>query len=343
MRFVLADDSFAFDGYSPSSQPLAGPEKAFAYLPAALAQRGHEVSVFNRTTYGLQIDGAKWETLDAEKPAETDILVALRLPRLLDLVPTAGRRILWCTGDLDQLASAESAALLERHRPLLLFFSESHRSRWANVLGLETRVFQPGLASNYLADDAMRAYDPPRAVTTAHPQSGLGWLLTLWIDRIRPEVPTAELHVYSALLNRGILGGEVPANVRPLVDLVQAARDRGIVVMRPQGDSGMADGYRSARAFLHPGTASEIYGFTLAESQAAGLPAVIRPAAPVLFERIADGQTGTVATSDAQFARAAIGLLSDRDGFERMSAACRAARSGRTWQIAAAEFEDLAR
>ena len=65
--------------------------------------------------------------------------------------------------------------------------------------------------------------------------------------------------------------------------------------------------------------------------------------ASVLFERIADGQTGTVATSDAQFARAAIGLLSDRDGFERMSAACRAARSGRTWQIAAAEFEDLAR
>lgn len=343
MRFVLADDSFAFDGYSPSSQPLAGPEKAFACLPAALAQRGHEVSVFNRTTYGLQIDGAKWDTLDAERPADTDVLVALRLPRLLDVVPVAGKRILWCTGEIDHLASAENTALLERHRPLLLFFSEAHRSRWPNVLGLETRVFQPGLASNYLVDDAMRAYDPPRAVTTAHPQSGLGWLLTLWIDRVRPEVPTAELHVYSALLNRGILGGEVPANVKPLVDLVQAARDRGIVVMRPQGDSGMADGYRSARAFLHPGTASEIYGFTLAESQAVGLPAVIRPAAPVLFERIADGQTGHVATSDAQFARAAIALLSDRDVFDRMSAACRAARSGRTWQVAAAEFEDLAR
>jgi hypothetical protein len=343
MRFVLVDDSFAFDGYSPSSQPLAGPEKAFACLPSPLSQRGHEVTVFNRTTYGLQIDGAKWEPFDTTKPDETDVLVALRLPRLLDHVPVAAKRILWCSGDLAQLEGAENEAILERHRPMMLFFSEAHRRRWDNRLGLETRIFAPGLASNYLEEDAMRVYDPPRAVTTAHPQSGLGWLLALWIDRIRPAVPNAELHVYSSLLNRGILGSEVPPNVKPLVDLVQAARDRGILVMRPQGDSGMADSYRSARAFLYPGTPTEIYGFTLAESQAMGLPAVIRPAAPVLFERVVDGQTGHVVTSDAQFARATIELLTDRAAFDRMSGACRAARNGRTWQIAAAEFEELAR
>jgi len=342
MRFVFADDSFAFDGYSPSSQPLGGPEKALACLASPLAQRGHEVTVFNRTTYGLQIEGAKWEPMDAEKPADTDVLVAFRTPALLDLVPAARSRVLWCTGDLAPLSGTDGEAALARHRPTLLFFSEAHRQRWANPLGLETRIFAPGLASNYLGDDAMRAYDPPRAVTTAHPQGGLGWLLTLWIDRIRPAVPTAELHVYSALLNRGILGSEVSANVRPLVELVQAARDRGLVVMRPQGDSGMADSYRSARAFLYPGMPNEIFGFTLAESQAVGLPAVIRPSAPVLFERVADGKTAHVATSDAQFARRAVELLSDREAFDRMSAACRAARSGRTWQIAAAEFEGLA-
>ena len=33
----------------------------------------------------------------------------------------------------------------------------------------------------------------------------------------------------------------------------------------------------------------------------------------------------------------------DRAAFDRMSGACRAARNGRTWQIAAAEFEELAR
>ena len=34
MHLTFVDDSIAFDGYSPSSQPLGGPEKAFASLPA---------------------------------------------------------------------------------------------------------------------------------------------------------------------------------------------------------------------------------------------------------------------------------------------------------------------
>ncbi|MBM3524654.1 MAG: glycosyltransferase, partial [Alphaproteobacteria bacterium] len=208
-------------------------------------------------------------------------------------------------------------------------------------LNLDTRVFEAALATNYLEDDAMRAYEPPRAVTTAHPQAGLGWLLPLWIDRVRPHVPNAELHVYSALLNRGSLGGDVTPAVKPLVDLVNAARDRGIMVMRPQGDSGMADAYRSARAFLYPGMPNETYGFTLAESQALGLPAVVRPAAPVLAERIVAGETGWLVADEAQFAAKTIELLKDRTVFDRMSVQCRALRRGRTWPIAAAEFESL--
>jgi len=343
MRFLFVDDSFAFDGYSPSSQPMGGPEKAFALLPSPLAQRSHEVTVFNRTTYGLQVDGAKWEPFDTERPADAEVLVAMRHPRLLDFVTTATRRILWCAGDPDDLDTAENQALLEKHRPLVLFYSAPHLARWSNKLQLEARVFQPGLASNYLDDEAMRVYDPPRAVTVAHPQAGLGWLLTLWIDRIRPAVPNAELHVYSALLNRGILGSDVPAGVKPLVDLVQAARDRGILVLRPQGDSGMAEAYRAARAFLYPGMPNEIYGFTLAESQALGLPAVLRPTAPVLAARIIDGETAMMTTTETQFANAAIELLKDRTVFDRMSAKCREVRNGRIWAIAAAEFEDFAR
>lgn len=341
MRFIFVDDSFAFDGYSPSSQPLAGPEKAFALLPGPLVQRGHEVTVFNRTTYGLQVDGAKWEPFETERPADTDVLVALRKPELLDFVTTAAKRVLWCAGDPAELDSAANQVHLTRHRPMVVFFSAAQRDRWANPLKLECRVFETALATNYLDQDAMRAYEPPRAITTAHPQAGLGWLLPLWIDKIRPQVPNAELHVYSALLNRGILGGEVAPGLKPLIDLVNAARDRGILVMRPQGDSGMADAYRSARAFLYPGMPNETYGFTLAESQALGLPAVVRPTAPVLAERIVEGETGWLVASETQFAAKTIALLQDRAEFDRMSAQCRALRRGRTWPIAAAEFEGL--
>ena len=341
MRFAFVDDSYAFDGYSPSSQPMGGPEKAFALLPQALAQRGHAVVAFSRTTYATTVDGAKWEPFDVERPADTDVLVALRLPRLLDQVASARRRVLWCGGDPAELDRDEAKAALAKHRPLVLFFSAAHREHWANPLGLEARVFEPGLAASYFEDGEMRAYEPPRAVTTAHPQAGLGWLLTMWIDRIRPLVPTAELHVYSALLNRGSLGGDAAPGVKPLIDLVNAARDRGILVVRPQGDSGMAEAYRAARVHLYPGIPNEIFGFTLAESQCLGLPAVVRPSAPVLVERVVDGQTGRITATDASFAAAAIDLLSDKAAFVRASASCRALRRARTWPIAAAEFESF--
>ena len=58
MRITFADDSLAFDGFSPSSQPLGGPEKAFASLPSALAQRGYAIEVFNRCAFPVTVDGA---------------------------------------------------------------------------------------------------------------------------------------------------------------------------------------------------------------------------------------------------------------------------------------------
>ena len=117
MRFAFVDDSYAFDGYSPSSQPMGGPEKAFALLPQALAQRGHAVVAFSRTTYATTVDGAKWEPFDLERPADTDVLVALRLPRLLDQVASARRRVLWCGGDPAELDRDEAKAALAKHRP----------------------------------------------------------------------------------------------------------------------------------------------------------------------------------------------------------------------------------
>jgi hypothetical protein len=91
MRITLVDDSIPFDGYSPTSQPLGGAEKAFASLPATLAMRGHEVRVFNRCAFPVTAGGAEWKPFESERPAETDVLVAMRHPRLLEFVPEAPR------------------------------------------------------------------------------------------------------------------------------------------------------------------------------------------------------------------------------------------------------------
>lgn len=338
MRVVFASDSGDFDGFSPLSQPLDGPEKALANLAAALAMRGHEVSVFNGKIAPVAAHGVSWNDAAAQPPADVDLLVAFREPRRLDFVADAKRCVLWLCGAAPADASSHEAVL--RHRPAVVLSSRAQRDAVAIPGGLEASVIEPGIAASYLEDAAMSPLDPPRAVTTAHPLAGLDWLIKLWVDRIRPDVPQAELHVYSAWLDQGRLGGTVPAAFKPVVDQAVAAAEHGVVVKRPQADPAMADAYRQARVHLHPAAASDVYGFALAESQATGLPAVARATSPVMVERITDGQTGAIAAGDANFAGAAIKLLTDRLSFEQMSVAARQLKRGRSWAVAAAEWED---
>lgn len=339
MQVTFIDDSVPFDGYSPSSQPLDGPEKAFALLAPSLSMRGHDVMVINRAAFPVTVHGSRWVGWDGERPVSADALIAYRKPELLDQVPVAGRRLVWVGGSLADLETSAARDALTRHKPRLVFISNAQREAWNNTLGLDTLVIEPGIATSYLEDDAMAPAEPPHAITTAHPLGGLLWLVRLWMARIRPEIPSAELHVYSAALDKAQLGGTVPAEYAAMVEEMTVARSHGIVVKRPLADPAMAQAYRAARAHLHPAEPRDVYGFTLAESQATGLPGVARAASTVMVERIADGQTGTIAANNAAFASAAINLLTDRLTFDRMSANARLIKRGRTWAIAASEWE----
>jgi glycosyltransferase involved in cell wall biosynthesis len=341
MRITFVDDSLAFDGFSPSSQPLGGPEKAFASLPTALAQRGHAVEVFNRCAFPVTVENARWETWTGPRPADSEALVAFRKPELLDFVVSAAKRVLWFTGDPALLDDPPARAVLERVRPKVVFFSDIERGRWANPLQLETAVCAAGIAAAYVSDERGEPAEPPRAVATTHPLADLDWLLRLWGERIRDRVPSAELHVYSALLYRGRIGGTVPEAVKPVLDQALALADRGVVIQRPQGDPQMAAAFRAARVHLYPGQAGDGWGASLQESQACGLPAVARASCPASLARIVNGQTGVVCGDDDGFATAAVEFLGERASFDRAAGVARELQRGRTWQVAAAEFEAL--
>lgn len=337
MRIVFVDDSAVFDGYSPPAQPLDGPERAFAHLTTALAMRGHEVTVINRAAFPVTVNGASWITWFGERPAEADAIVAFRRAELLETVP-APRRVLWAAGPMALIRAPVASATLVKLRARAVFLNNAQREGWPDGLGLEASVIEPGIGPSFLEETPMAPADPPVAVTTAHPLGGLDWLIKLWTTRIRPEAPTAELHVYSGVLDRGVLGGGVPPEYASIFDAVTAARAHGVVVKRPQAEPSMAEAYRAARVYLHPGP--ELHGFALADAQATGLPAVARPG-PAIVERLVDRQTGIIAATDVAFASAAVDLLGDRAAFDRMSANALLLKRGRTWAIAAAEWEEI--
>lgn len=338
MHITFVDDSIAFDGFTASSRALGGAEKAFASLPGALARRGHTVAVFNRCRWSMYTEGAQWETLDGKRPLATDALVAFRRPSLLEFIRQARVRVLWTTQPATVLDRKANRDQLEHFKPHVLLTSQAQGAGWSAPKGLRVGYMPAAIRSDYTSESAVIPASPPRAVVTTHPDHGMDWLLSLWLDRIQPAVPGAELHLYSMGLSKALNGGEVEPRLQDMATRIAAAANQGIRVQRPSGDSVMAQVYREARVHLYPGHADDTTAFTLMESQATGLPAVLRPlgAGP---ERVLNGHSAYVVPDDDAFANLATLLLSNEDTARSMGAEARALYQGRTWDAAAEQFE----
>ncbi len=343
MRITMIDDGIAFDGSAPDARPLGGAEKAFARLAAAFRARGHEVSAFTRADSQMLIEGVSWMPWDAPRPPETDVLLAFRKPTLLGEVAEAAHRCLWLWDHPANLAGEAERAALARHRPTLVFTGETHsRALKTDILPAQTIV--PGVADIYRIAPVVEA--PAQvAVVTTHPLHGLQRILRLWRDRIHPARPNAELHVYSAVLRRALNAGAADEPLREVYDEIVAARGDKMTVQRPLPDPEMADVYAHARVHLYPVNAREMYASTLAESQAAGLPALVRAtggASAQLLERVKNGMTGYFAPDDDAFVNLTVALL-DPDGavYRNLAREARSLQRTRGWNDAAIEFESL--
>lgn len=339
MHITLVDDSIPFDGYTASSRPLGGAEKGFAALAGALARRGHTVAVFNRCRWSMFIEGAQWETFEAKKPLITDLLIALRKPELLGFIRQAKRRVLWHTAPGRLLERKSTRAVFDDLKPTVLLCSETQAMDW-QARGLKVALLPPALKSDFLADSDITQEQPPRAIVTTHPAHGLSWLVDVWVDKIRPLAPTAELHIHSMSLAKMAEGGGIDDALQDLAIKILAAKGDGIEVFRPQGDSLMAAAYRQSMVHLYPGHPDDSTAFTLMESQACGTPAVLRPlgAAP---GRVVDGASAYVAPDDDAFANLAALLLNNADTRANLGAEARALYQGRTWDRAAERLETL--
>lgn len=357
MHYVLLDDSIAFDGYTSARRPLGGAEKAFASLAGALVRRGHSVTVLNRVQYPTWCEGAKWRPLDdPQLTGEADVVIAFRRPSLLGTVRQARHRLLWVSAPTDYLNAPGAEAIIDSLKPVLVCISPLQQAGYKGQAPV--KIIAPGVRSAFyetepavepmpdVAQDAMPApparpaVPPPHAVVTTHPQQGLAWLIDIWTKIIHPALPEARLAVYSAALHRGTRGEDVAPDLKPILDLALSASGANVVIVDPRSDQGMAEAYRGARVHLYPSFSQDIACWTLQESQAAGLPAVARlvGGAP---EHILNGQTGYLVPDAAAFGNVAIQVLSNDAVYQSLSAAAGDIARRRTWEMVAAEFDDL--
>lgn len=364
MQYVFVDDSpLQYDGYTNLRRAMGGPEKAVGSLASALAERGHEVKVINNTTYAHMADGAYYTPFgDSWAPKAADVVIAMRKPALLGHLRQVKHRLLWVTGAPDYLTAPVNKPLWESFNPALIFLSETQRRAYAGNLKSATIV--PGVRAAfwelpivqepdpheealnpelYAARQAVLAAMPsgppgPNAIVTSHPQHGLVWLLDLWTSRIHPAMPTARLSIFSASLNKAQRGEDIDRDLAPIYARVKAAAAQNVAIAEPISDDGMAAVFRTARVHLYPGHQQDFACWTLAESQAAGLPAVARPLGGV-HERIANGQTGYVVPDADAFANVALQILGDDGVYASLNDEAKQVTRRRTWQAAAEELD----
>ena len=339
-RIVMADDGPAFDGATAERGPLGGAESALVALAESLAARGHRVEVYNHCEKPLAYKGVEWAPLARGHSGECELFVGNRGSRVLGLGRRAGRRLFWLHNPATYLKKPRNLAALLCYRPTLVVTGAHHAlsvPRWLPRGGLA--VIPYGVRERFRAS-MPRPAPPPRAIFTSNPLRGLDWLLDLWVKRIRPAVPQAELHIYAGAAVYG--GGRKGPEMEAVLRRAEALASAGVRRHAPVGSEALAKALSEARAMLYRGDPGETFCLALAEAQAMGVPAVVTPLGAV-FERVIDGETGRVAENEEEFVAAAIRLLSDDALWQRWHRAALEKQGGLSWDEVAERFEALMR
>ena len=340
-RIVLADDGIQFDGKTMETQPLGGVESSVVFLVGELARRGHHVMVRNKCLAPLLHDGVDWSPIDGPWPAFADLYIANRGDTLLSLMPGARRTVFWTHNPAQYVLKWRYLSKLWRQRPAIIFIGDYHATTFPGWAPAGERVVIPyGIPEIFQTAEPAGEPPPPRAVFTSNPLRSLDWLLGVWAERIQPQVPGAELHVFSGPATYGTVGDAKAKAMDGVLEKARALAGQGVVLRQPLPKDKLIEELRASRVMLYRGDLNETFCLAVGEAQAMGVPTVVQNLGSVV-ERVVHGQTGFVADDDASFADAARRLLTDDALWSAQHhAACdRQRRWG--WPEAAAAFERL--
>jgi glycosyltransferase involved in cell wall biosynthesis len=343
-RFVIADSTNHYDGRDVARRPLGGTETSVIQLAEALARRGHEVVCRTNTPERVLHHGVVWLPLGTPRAGECDVFVAVQHPELLRAAERARRLTLWVMWPPASLRRRHRAVRLWRHRPRPVFVSEFQARGYPRWLpGRRPLAVIPfGLPEAVRGRPPLLAPPPPSAVFASNPQRDLRWLLDLWARAILPAVPAAELHLFGVRDYAYRYGDPWEETERRLgqflPDGFSAAARMSLRPHAPAPREELWSAVRRTRVMLYGGHRVEAFCLAVAEAQALGVPAVVRPIA-VLPERVRDGVTGFVAPDDETFARRAIALLTDDGLWRAQHEAALRLQQGWSWDEMAARFE----
>lgn len=341
-RIVMADDGISFDGRTLEERPLGGAETSFIEMANALAARGHDVLVCNKCDAPLVHRGVNWRPLSQGIPDQADLYIPNRGDKLLRHCRSAKRVIFWIHNPAGYLLKWRYQWKLAWRRPVIVFSGANHAGTypaWAFAGGRE--IVPYGLTDLFRYGRAQVSAPPPKAVFTSNPMRSLDWLLDIWENRIHPQVPGAELHIFAGVATYGAAGQAKAGKMGPVLERAAALVSSGVILRGPVPKTQLVQELAGARALLYRGDIGETFCSAVAEAQAMGVPAVLEDIA-CMAERVVQDRTGWVVRGADAFASKAIDVLSDDQLWLGLHQNCLALQNRWGWDQAATEFERIA-
>ena len=338
MLITFLDNNHKYDGSTINNKPLDGALKSIIHLSEALASIGHIVRIYNNCEESKVINNVSWKQIDKFDASHSDVWIVHNDPKLLDFVPFKEKKILWLTSSGLKLARPENFSITMKHKPTIIIQGENHiNSIPEGLKSLDASIIPSGQSKYFLDNEDLFPSVTPKALVTTHPLMGLDWIIDIWIKYIHTKLPWAELHIYSHSLYKAVLGEKFPEVYNEIANIVKNNLRYNIKVNIPKIDKLMIEEIRDFRVHLYPSHKFEVSSFSLSETQALGIPAIVRPlgSAP---EKIYNGKTGFIAENEKLFSEYTIKLLSDLTYFKAVNKECKTLKQTRDWNKVAEEF-----
>ena len=217
-----------------------------------------------------------WAPLASGVPETCDLYIGNRGHRVIGLVAAAPPAVLAAQSRRNICASRATPGGSRGIGRLLVTTGAYHASTIPAWLPRGGREIIPYGILDRFRHAEPREPPPPRAVFTSNPLRGLDWLLDLWVARIKPAVPQAELHIYAGAAVYGG-GGKYASAMEAVLARAEALSGQGVRRFAPVGREALIEVLTGARAMLYRGDPGETFCLALGEAQAMGVPAVVQP------------------------------------------------------------------
>ncbi|MBN3032711.1 MAG: glycosyltransferase family 4 protein [Candidatus Saganbacteria bacterium] len=320
-----------------------GSETALIHMALELHKSGNEVFVFNRcgdrhgNYSGVEYKDITELSAFLSAGNKFDIFVAFRDLEILKII---GRNaaafglkkvVYWAHDDLsylwnDQPRREDIGSRLKEFTDAIFAVSRWQKSIYQEKLGLPAEkiyVTRNGVDLDYYKEEVKK--EAGRLIYSSVPDRGLDLLVEL-LPKIREQIGSASLEAFTSFT---VYGTDTDAK---LAELFQSAKQAGInfhpaktqrELAKEMGKSCLLL-YPNHQASLHP-VFGETSCITVLEAQAAGTP-VITSDRGALSESVLDGQTGILIKGDpysaeykSEFIRQTVGLLKDKERWQKMS------------------------